>query len=584
MSNLIWLSCAGVLLTGVLVKLLRWIKNRAVAQSAGFPVCFSPVHIADMWWMAVYPMVAPIVDRLPRSWTQPWLPMSQVWNIWKAGYGPFEEVDSDTFMLATPNGNVLWSCDPAVIKALFTQPDKSQMPTEMMAFFDLWGPTLSTTEGAAWRESRRIISSGFNPSTNQSVWEETRRQCGMILQRWADDGGVVKVMKDWTAPLALHVISAVFFDKKIDWSRESEKPENLPPNHKLRYETALFTVLDKLAILAVTPKWVLNHVPLKPFQKAGLAFEEFTRYILELCDHATQSIHDAEGKKRKNMLETIVAASIPEANQRGLAQSQENIMGNMFFTLMAGHETVGSSLSFILMLLAIHPEHQQRMQEELDEVLGDCPIEDADMQLHFNRLLDGFTGAVIKETLRAYNPAQFSLRRTVAPLPVVDSKGQHHVIPANTTCVSSFAAAFRNPNTWPRNPNVGPARRAQMHDSPALDWDPTRWLKEPGRPDLERETSDGDALIYVPFGQGGRVCLGKSFAQIEMVAAIMTLLKNHKLELVVEESLVSEYGGNRQRAWEVTRDKRLIMLVDNIEPNIAIQVLKEVPIKCTPRT
>ena len=228
--------------------------------------------------------------------------MSQVWNIWKAGYAPFDRAGSDSFILSTPNGNVLWSCDPAIIKAAFTQSDKSHMPVEMMRFFDLWGPTLSSTEGAKWKTSRRIIASGFNPSTNQSVWEETRRQCGMILHRWADNDGLVKVMKDWTSPLALHVISAVFFDKQIGWNPALQDAENLPQGHKLSYEKSLFGLLEKLGILAITPAWLRGRVPLESVQKASLAYDEFSKYMFELCDYATLSIQGAEGKRRKNML------------------------------------------------------------------------------------------------------------------------------------------------------------------------------------------------------------------------------------------------------------------------------------------
>ena len=279
-----------------------------------------------------------------------------------------------------------------------------------------------------------------------------------------------------------------------------------------------------------------------------------------------------------------MAASNPEAKEKGIVQTEENIMGNMFFTLMAGHETVGNSLSFLFMLLAIYPEHQQRVHDELDEVLGDCSPEEADLQLHFNKLHEGFVGAVIKETLRLYNPAQFNLRTTVAPLPVVDSKGKRCVIPPNTTCVQDFAAAFRNPNTWARKEGVPASRRLELHDSPALDWDPARWLEGSDGSDLEHQTSDGEALIYFPFGQGGRACLGKSFALIEMVAAIMTLLKNHNLELSVQDSTVSECGGDKQLAWEKTRDIRILMLIDAIEPNISIQMLKELPLRCTKRS
>lgn len=234
--------------------------------------------------------------------------MSQVWKIWKAGYAPFQDVGSDSFMLATPNGNMLWSCDPAIIKAAFTNPSESQNPVEMFRMFDLWGPTLSSTEGDEHRTSRRIISSGFNPSTNQSVWEETMRQCGLILDEWAADGGVVKRMKDWTSPMALHVISYIFFNRKLGWN-SAKGTESLPQGHSLTYEKSLFDVLEKLGILFVTPKALLGLVPLEMFRKASLAYNEFTKYMYEFRDGATSAINENKGHGRRNMLGNICPGS-----------------------------------------------------------------------------------------------------------------------------------------------------------------------------------------------------------------------------------------------------------------------------------
>lgn len=32
------------------------------------------VHISDAWWLMIYPMVVPYLEKLPTSWTTPWLP------------------------------------------------------------------------------------------------------------------------------------------------------------------------------------------------------------------------------------------------------------------------------------------------------------------------------------------------------------------------------------------------------------------------------------------------------------------------------------------------------------------------------
>ena len=75
-------------------------------------------------------------------------------------------------------------------------------------------------------------------------------------------------------------------------------------------------------------------------------------------------------------------------------------------------------------------------------------------------------GAVQREVLYIYNPGSFLMRKTIEPVTVVDSKGHSHMVPENTLTFINDAAAARNPATW-KKPQVAPARRATLSDSPA---------------------------------------------------------------------------------------------------------------------
>ena len=194
--------------------------------------------------------------------------MAQVWNIWKFGHKPFQEAGTDTFVLATPQGNLLWTCDPSVCSQLGTQHPKSQIAVNMLKFFEVYGPTVGSVEGDEWKSHRRVIVSGFNPSTNAAVWKETTQQTSALVDRWLEQGSIVPVMKHWTSRLALHVISAVFFRKSLDWDEYTRDFEPAPPGHQLSYEQALFTVLARLGILYVTPRALLGILPMKCFREA----------------------------------------------------------------------------------------------------------------------------------------------------------------------------------------------------------------------------------------------------------------------------------------------------------------------------
>jgi cytochrome P450 len=223
----------------------------------------------------------------------------------------------------------------------------------------------------------------------------------------------------------------------------------------------------------------------------------------------------------------------------------------------------------------VYPEHQIAIHADLDAHFGSLPKEQWTQEKDFQALQKTHLGAVLKEVLRLYNVIQFIFRFTVAPTTVHDSKGIPHVIPAGTTCLINYAAAFQNPGIWPQKSGISKERRAELHNSPAIDFDPGHWLD---RGDEELDEN------YWPFGYGGRKCPGMPFAQVEMVAVLATLLKEYSVELVVSEEALNRCAGDPKKAWEQTRDQAIRQLGDDVEANLTIQMVKELPIRLVKRT
>jgi cytochrome P450 len=180
----------------------------------------------------------------------------------------------------------------------------------------------------------------------------------------------------------------------------------------------------------------------------------------------------------------VISAADPELTGKK-PLPEESVLGNIFFTLLAGHETLGSTLGFIFVSITLYPEYQKRIQEELDQHFDGRPKSEWTVEKDYQVLQKGYIGAVQKEVLYIYNPASFLMRTTVEPVTVVDSKGQSHMIPKNTLTLINNAAAARNPAVW-KKPQVAPERRAALSDSPALYFNPERWLGTDDRLDDAR--------------------------------------------------------------------------------------------------
>jgi hypothetical protein len=68
-----------------------------------------------------------------------------------------------------------------------------------------------------------------------------------------------------------------------------------------------------------------------------------------------------------------------------------------------------------------------------------------------------------------------------------------------------------------------------------------------------------------------------------MIAFLARLLKEYTLELVVDDATLSSCGGDTGKAWQKKQDDAIRQMKDDVEFNINIQMLKELPIRVVRR-
>ena len=165
--------------------------------------------------------------------------------------------------------------------------------------------------------------------------------------------------------------------------------------------------------------------------------------------------------------------------------------------MLAGHETIATTLSWLWYLVSQNPEVESRLHDEVDSVLEGRLPEPEDVE----RLV--YTRQVFAEALRLY-PALWSFgRRTIQPIPVGD-----YVIPVGTYVMFCPYVTHRNPKYFP-----DPER-----------FDPDRWT-DAFRVSLPR-------FAYFPFGGGPRICIGEGFAWAEAMIVLATLAGRWSARLV----------------------------------------------------
>ncbi|KWX24980.1 cytochrome P450 [Mycolicibacterium wolinskyi] len=183
--------------------------------------------------------------------------------------------------------------------------------------------------------------------------------------------------------------------------------------------------------------------------------------------------------------------------------------------MLAGHETTANGMSWFWYLLSLNPDARDRMLAEIDDVLADRRPSAAD--------LTGlpWTTACIQESQRYYSAVWMMAREAIED----DLIDGHHIRPG-TTVLIPIHHIHHDERWWP-----DPER-----------FDPTRFLGT--------ATKDRPRSAYLPFGGGRRICIGQSFALMEMVlmAAIMSrrytfdVCPDHPVELEATLTLRPKHG------------------------------------------
>jgi len=174
------------------------------------------------------------------------------------------------------------------------------------------------------------------------------------------------------------------------------------------------------------------------------------------------------------------------------------LMAECLTFIVAGSETSSNTLSFSLYCLALFPEIQEKLYNEIKNAIGEGKELSVD-NISNIEYLEWF----LNEVLRIYPVAPILGRRIETEV-----KLGKYMIPKNTSVLMDFAKIHTDGTTWER-PN---------------EFDPERF----------RDYKNTGRKNFVPFGGGKRICVGKNFAMVEMETLLVRLLLMFKFEPTVE--------------------------------------------------
>lgn len=305
--------------------------------------------------------------------------------------------------------------------------------------------------------------------------------------------------------------------------------------------------------------------------------------------------------------------------------SDSEILGNAFFFILAGHETTANSIHFSLVYLALNIASQRRLQRDLDETFQGKSPQDWNYERDAPKLFENMAGAVMNEELRLAAPVTGIPKSTppTSPQPIMIN-GKRCIIPENTYISILTPSSHRNPNQWPTGPPKDPNKPSHPfsnHDNDLEEFKPERWILDSEEKraaaqrilskfsdeDVDAKDADASGLglnstvetastfykppkgAFVPFSDGHRSCLGKRFAQVELLAVLSVIFTKYSVELALDQwaddaELESMNEQGRRDIWNKARDQIAKQLVHDTASVVTLQLRKgHIPLRLVER-
>ena len=182
--------------------------------------------------------------------------------------------------------------------------------------------------------------------------------------------------------------------------------------------------------------------------------------------------------------------------------SDEARVHDVLTLIVAGYDTTGFTVSWILYDLSRTPKVMQQLQSELDAAFPDPSVDPSPSELSQRRVLNN----CIKESMRLWPVAALGVGRVNSK----DVHAQGFIIPKGSQIMTPFYAIHRMPC---------------IPDADA--YRPERW----------DEPDSALTARYMPFSQGRRNCVGQNLANLEIRVVLARLMRRFAFEVVQEPAI-----------------------------------------------
>ncbi|MCI0378987.1 MAG: cytochrome P450 [Gemmataceae bacterium] len=337
----------------------------------------------------------------------------------------------------------------------------------------LLGNGLLTSENSFWLRQRRLVQPAFIKSRLAGYAPAVVATTERLLAEWR--AGEHREIHAEMMRLTLQIAAKTLFG-----SEATSDTRDVARALQIMQDN----FLERFLNLIPPPLWLPTRSN-RRFKRAVRRLDEIIyRFIRE---------RRASQVEQHDVLSLLLRARDEED---GKGMSDQQVRDEAMTLFLAGHETTALTLSWTWYLLAQHPAAAEKLLAEIQSVLpGRLPTFDDVAKLRY-------TEAIVLEAMRLYPPAYVIGREAIRETSV----GGYPVRRGMTVLMSQWVVQ-RDPRFF-ADPEA---------------FRPERWLEESAK--------HIPKFAYFPFGGGPRLCVGNTFAMMEMALVLAILAPRFRFAL-----------------------------------------------------
>ncbi|KAL6594005.1 hypothetical protein ACP70R_048906 [Stipagrostis hirtigluma subsp. patula] len=408
---------------------------------------------------------------------------------WAAEYGR-------TFLFWIGPIPAIFSTDLELIKQVLT--DRTGLfPKDFMipVLKNLFGNGVIVINGDDWKRHRKVVLPAFNHEKIKSMSTVTTQVTERMMRRWRDqiqqngDRQTAEIdVNHAICDLTTEIIGHVAFG-----TGHRETDDVLLLLHELQ----------KLGAAAMLDAPILWYLPTRRNLRVR-RLDRLLRNSIVAMMQARVAAKDAKsghGSYGDDLLGLLLEAWSPEEPGNGDTLTTQEVVDECKTFFGAGQETTATLLVWTMFLLAVHPQWQEKVREEVLQEFcsgaGEVPSTDVLAKLKLLHM-------VLLETSRLYTPIVYIQRRAASDVVL---KGIN--VPQGTVISIPIGMLHRDKEVW------GPD---------ADEFNPMRF--ENG---VSRAAKDPRALLS--FSLGPRSCIGQTFGIVEAQIVIAMIVRKFSFSL-----------------------------------------------------